>query len=170
MSVNSRSIDSRLMVAIGFQNWAKNATPEEVADALEQIAKGEEFDLGTSNGTGDAWRYDPSATDGKHETFEIPTSDPHDYYRSAAASWPKPVMETTTVEQLEQQARLQDKDKQESPNRLSELAPIDDMGSVADAQPRTMDFYNGRSFSEGRALHNQSLVARGLPPIPEGRR
>jgi hypothetical protein len=31
------SFSSRLMRAIGFQNWAKDAKPEEVADALEQL-------------------------------------------------------------------------------------------------------------------------------------
>jgi hypothetical protein len=37
------SFSSRLMRAIGFQNWAKDAKPEEVADALEQIeAEGSE--------------------------------------------------------------------------------------------------------------------------------
>lgn len=31
------SFSSRLMRAVGFQNWAKDAKPEEVADALEQL-------------------------------------------------------------------------------------------------------------------------------------
>lgn len=31
------SFSSRLMRAIGFQNWAKDAKPEEIADALEQL-------------------------------------------------------------------------------------------------------------------------------------
>lgn len=33
------SFSSKLMRAIGFQNWAKDAKPEEVADALEEIKK-----------------------------------------------------------------------------------------------------------------------------------
>jgi hypothetical protein len=116
------------------------------------------------------YRYNPNATNGAHEIFETPTPDPQDWYRDSAGSSPRSAMSTTTVEQLEQKARLQNKDRQETPNRLFELGPIEDMSSAVDGQPRVMDFYNGRSYSEGRALHNQSRIARGLAPIPEGKR
>ena len=156
-------MDSRIMRAIGFQNWMKDATPEEVADALEKIEKGEEVDPGAT----DAWSYDPMSTNGEHRTFTPETPDPSDKSSGVAGTWPKSAMTSTTVEQLERQAKLQD--KPDEPNRLWELG-LEDASSAADAQLRTMDFYNGRSFSEGRSLHNQALIARGLPPIPEGRR
>jgi hypothetical protein len=43
-------------------------------------------------------------------------------------------------------------------------------GAAKDAQPSVMSFYAGKSFSEGRRLHNQHRVSQGLRPIPEGRK
>jgi hypothetical protein len=115
------------------------------------------------------YRYEPNATTPKADIFETPTPEPQDWYLNSAASWPEPVMTTTTVEQLERKARLQDKDRQNAPNRLSEL-PIEDMGSAADAEPRTMDFFNGKSYVQGRAAYNQHRISRGLAPVREGSR
>jgi hypothetical protein len=163
-----RPMDSRTMRAIGFQTWCKTATPEQVAEALEQFEKGENVLSDESNETADAWSYDPMSTDGAHRIFDPEIQDPSDKSSGVAGSWPKSAMTSTSVEILERQAKLQDK-QDEGSNRLGEF-DLEDMGSAADAQPRVMDFYAGRPFAEGRKLHNAARAARGLAPIPEGRR
>jgi hypothetical protein len=158
-----KKMDSRTMRAIGFQSFCKTASAEEVAQALEQFEQGEE---GVSSEAADAWSYDPQNTDGTHRTFTPQIQDPSDKSSGVAGSWPRSAMSSTSVEILERQAKLQD--KQDEPNMLSELR-LEDMGA-ADAHPRAMDFYAGRTFAAGRALHNQALVSQGRPPIPEGRK
>jgi len=164
----SMEFNSRLMRAIGIQNWCKNATPEQVADALDLIASGEDFDAPASNGTGDAWRYDPMSTDGSHEVFETPKPRSEDAFNSSANSWPKTTMTTTSPTDVYQRARSQAEQPDDEPNGLAELG-LEDFGGAADSA-RTMDFYNGRNFADGRALENQSRIARGLAPLPLGRR
>lgn len=100
------------------------------------------------------WKYSPQSTDGSHETFDIPKQDPKDAYSSSAAAWPSTSMTSTSPEDV--YARAQAEQQQEQ--------------GAADAQPRVMDFYNGVTFAQGRAAHNASLIARGLSPIPEGRK
>ena len=156
-----KPMDSRMMRALGFQAWCKTATAEQVADALDQLANGED------EGTSDAWRYPLYGTNGEHQTFDTPTPDPQDLYQSSAFAWPRSSMTTTTVEQLERQAKVQAAQEEGAPNKLDEFQ-LDDMGSAADSV-RTIDFYAGRSFAEGRKLHNQHLASMGRPPIPEGR-
>jgi hypothetical protein len=60
-----------------------------------------------------------------------------------------------------------------------DIDPIDNLtdedlhvvfGAAKDAQPTVMSFYAGKSFSEGRRLHNQHRVSQGLRPIPEGKK
>ena len=100
--------------------------------------------------------------------FDPEIQDPSDKSSGVAGSWPKSPMTSTSVEILERQAKLQDK-QDEGSNRLGEFN-LEDMGSAADSV-RTIDFYAGRPFAEGRKLlHNQHLASKGLPPIPEGRR
>lgn len=79
---------------------------------------------------------------------------------------------TTSVEQVKRNAEIlagQHRDKaDEIP--LDDIEDEDETFSAAmDAAVNEMHFYNGRTFSEGRKLHNQARIARGLAPIPEGK-
>jgi hypothetical protein len=115
------------------------------------------------------YRFDPDATTPKAEFFDIPRPEPQDYWKESASIWPEPTMTTTTVEQLEQKARMDAKQRAAKEDRLSEFL-LEDMDSATDSEPNVMSFYNGKSFSEGRAAYNQYRIARGLPPLREGSR
>lgn len=59
--------------------------------------------------------------------------------------------------------------------RLSPLQSVDvpsaeELRGAKDAEPSVLSFYNGRTFSEGRKLHNAYLVANGRPPLSEGQK
>ncbi len=113
------------------------------------------------------YRYDQNTTNGEHEVFETPTLEPQDWWQGTARSWPKSNLTTTTVEQLKKKAELQEKEKDD---QFFESLSLKDMGSATDAEPRTMDFFAGRSYAEGRAAYNQARIAQGLPPLSEGSR
>ena len=58
------------------------------------------------------------------------------------------------------------------PKEVDEPCTLQDLGieGAQDAQPRTVDFYAGRDFAEGRRAHNDHLISNGQAPIPKGRK
>jgi hypothetical protein len=64
------------------------------------------------------WKNDPQATTPPEGTFPIPTVNPQDWFRGSANSWPKPSMQTTSLEQIQKQAQVQ---QANTDNRLSEF-------------------------------------------------
>lgn len=127
-----------------------------------------------NNGTADALRYPQYGTNGAHEIFEAPPSDPRDWWKESAASLPQQTMTrmpSTSIEAVRKQAELRQKQSAQEEDKLNELL-LEDMGSSAagDAEPSMMAFFNGKSYADGRAAYNAARIARGLAPLPEGRR
>jgi hypothetical protein len=89
---------------------------------------------------------------------------------ASSRGWPRSSMTTTTVDQLERQARIQAEAEVEDEDlpTMAELGIIEDMGGAKDAEPSTLSFYAGKSYQEGRRAHNAYRASKGFAPIPEG--
>jgi hypothetical protein len=97
---------------------------------------------------------------------------PNEAILSSSGSWPRSSMSVTSPEDVYARARSKAEEQEEQEDEAAGLRELglEPMGGAADAQPRTMEFYAGRNFAEGRKLHNAYLVSRGQAPIPEGRK
>ena len=89
---------------------------------------------------------------------------------SSSHGWPRSSMEITSPNDVYARARSQAENAGDEPNALDEFDLEDRPSGAQDSEPRLMSFYAGRSYSEGRKLHNAFLVSQGRSPLPEGRR
>jgi hypothetical protein len=85
-------------------------------------------------------------------------------------------METPTLEEMHEKARLQAQAQEDERwKEFYDQNPMVDVGASHGANDSvssspTMEFFKGRSYAEGRALLNKDRVARGLAPLSQGKR
>lgn len=95
--------------------------------------------------------------------------DPQSWVPRVSHSWPSSNMDTTTLEEVEEKARLQAQEKENASwDRFFKENPPEDEAAAADAEPSPMSFFAGRPYEQGLADYNNHRIATGRTPIAKG--